>query len=409
MELPVSKTERLYYNDSFLYNFGATVLEATAGENGLTCVVLDRTAMYPTSGGQPFDTGSLRIGEHEYRVLEVRDRDEDAAILHMVESTGDITPGTPVSGVINEDRRRDHMQQHSGQHVLSAAFVELFRFATVSFHLGDETCSIDLDTTSISSRQIEEAERLANRVVMEGRPVEIRYASAEEAQQMGLRKLPPRTGTVRLIDIRNFDLTACGGTHVRSTGQIGAILLRKVEKVKQGMRVEFVCGERAVRASRREYLALTQAAEVLSTATSDLPAQVGRLSEELKSVEKKHARILEQLAEYEARDLVAQAQASSSTLVEKTYSDRDAVYAKLIAKNAISAGAVGALITSTLNPPALVLATSPGSGLNAGTILKQALAAVGGRGGGSAELAQGGVADQEKLAAAIQAIRGQIH
>jgi alanyl-tRNA synthetase len=195
---------------------------------------------------------------------------------------------------------------------------------------------------------------------------------------------------------------------VRSTGQIGAILLRKIEKVKQGMRVEFVCGERAVRASRREYLALTQAAEVLSTATGDLPAQVARLAEELKSAEKKHIRLLEELAEYEARDLVAQAQQNNSQIVEKNYADRDAVYAKLIAKNAMASGATAAIISSSLNTPAIVLATRPGNALNAGAILKQVLAAVGGRGGGTAELAQGGVADQGKLAAALQGIRAQI-
>lgn len=399
------KTERLYYDDPFLYQFSGTVTEAAPAGNDRLSVVLDRTAMYPASGGQPFDTGKLRAGEHEYRVVEVVDREQDEAVVHVVEGAAELAPGMNVVAEIDEQRRRDHMQQHSGQHVLSAAFIELFGFATVSFHLGDEVCTIDLSTNALSPPQIEQAERRANRVVTEDRPVAIRYATPEEAQQMGVRKLPPRTGTIRLIDIRDFDLTACGGTHVRSTGQIGAILLRKSEKVKQGTRVEFVCGERAVSASRREYVTLIRAAEVLSTAASDLPAQVSRLAEEQKSAEKNRAKLLEQLAQYEARELAAEAQ---QQIVEKAYSDRDANYAKLIAKNAVSAGAKAALVTSTAPTPALVLATAPGSGLNAGTILKQAVAAVGGRGGGAAELAQGGVADEEKLAAAVAAIKAQL-
>lgn len=403
----MSKTERLYYNDSFLYRFDGRVVEAAPVGAGRTGIVLDRTALYPTSGGQPFDTGVLRSGDREYRVLDVIDREQDEAIVHVVEGTSDMAPGMSVSGEVNEDRRRDHMQQHSGQHVLSAAFIELFDFPTVSFHLGDETCTIDLDTAAVTMKQVEEAERRANRVVTENRPVEIRYATLEEAQRMGLRKLPPRTGTIRLIDIQKFDLTACGGTHVRSTGQIGAILLRKTEKVKQGTRVEFICGERAVRASRREYLSLAQTAEVLSTAPADLPSQIARLAEERKAAEKNRTRLLEQLAAYEARDIVAQAQ-QGLRVIEKHYPDQDATYAKLIAKNAVAAGATAALVTSSVGSPAIILATSSPSGINAGAILKQAVTAAGGRGGGTAELAQGGIADQEKLQSAIAAIRAQI-
>lgn len=404
----MAKTERLYYNDSFLYGFEATVLEATPAGEGRLKVVLDRTAMYPASGGQPFDTGKLRAGDRDLRVVDVVDRDEDQAVVHIVEGSAELAPGARIEGMVDAERRRDHMQQHSGQHVLSAAFIELFGFATVSFHLGEESCTIDLDAPSVNAKQVEEAEARANRVVTENRPVEIRYASLEEAQQMGLRKLPPRSGTIRLIDIREYDLTACGGTHVRSTGQIGCILLRKTEKVKQGVRVEFICGERAVRASRREYLTLTKSAEVLSTAATDLPAQVARLAEEGKSAEKRYAKVLEQLAEYEARELVAQLQQSGGRILEKAYADRDANYAKLIAKGAIAVGATAALVTSTLGTPALVLAAKRESGINAGAILKQAVTAAGGRGGGAAELAQGGVADEEKLAAAVAAIRAAL-
>ena len=160
------------------------------------------------------------------------------------------------------------MQQHSGQHVLSAAFVQLFEIFTVSFHMGADYCSIDLDTKNLSAQQVEAAEGLANDVVTQNRPVSIRFVSQEEARSLGLRKLPPADKEVlRLIDIHDFDLTACGGTHVTGTGQIGSILLRKTEKVKQGWRVEFVCGQRAVRTARRDYAVLTEA-EAYSQVTS---------------------------------------------------------------------------------------------------------------------------------------------
>ena len=165
---------------------------------------------------------------------------------------------------VDAARRRDHVQQHSGQHVFSAAFIQLFNMPTVSFHMGEESCTIDLETNGLNAAQAQKAERLANEVIAEDRPVSIRFVPLEEARQLGLRKLPPKqTGDLRLIDITDFDLTACGGTHVRATGQIGGILLRKIEKVKQGVRVEFVCGLRAVAIARRDYTSLTEAAAAL--------------------------------------------------------------------------------------------------------------------------------------------------
>jgi alanyl-tRNA synthetase len=401
----MAKTERLYYDNSFLYGFDGTVVEATPDQNGRVRVVLDRTAMYPTSGGQPFDTGELAWDGRAFRVIEVADREPDDTIVHLVEGGEGLAAGMRVTCRIDEERRRDHMQQHSGQHVLSAAFVRLFGLPTVSFHLGEEVCTIDLETNSLAPKQVEQAERLANRIVTEDRPVVIRYASPEEARQMGVRKLPPRTGTIRLIDISDFDLTACGGTHVRTTGQIGAILLRKVEKVKQGIRVEFVCGDRAIRASRREYLALTAAAEVLSTAPADLAPQIARLAELIKSTQKREVQLLEQLAHFEARDLV---QKSSAGIVEAQYEARDANYAKLVAKSIVAHGARAALISSTNPAPVIVLSAKPGNGINAGAILKQALAEIGARGGGTVELAQGGVGDQQKLRQVLQSIRSQL-
>jgi alanyl-tRNA synthetase len=246
-------TDRLYYNDSFLNEFEARVL-AVAGAPAATSVVLDRSAFYPTSGGQVFDTGWLEVvadanTSKRLRVRDVTEDEQTGDVLHVVEGESSaVQAGDVVRGVIDGERRRDHMQQHSGQHVLSAAFEKLYDMATVSFHMGDENCTIDLATGSVSPKQLLAVERLANEVIAEDRRVEIRFATPDEARTMGVRKIPAaERENLRLIDIRDFDLNACGGTHVGSTGQIGSILLRKTEKVKQGVRVEFVCGLRAPR------------------------------------------------------------------------------------------------------------------------------------------------------------------
>src|SRR5215813_5269830 len=297
-------TQRLYYHDSFLCDFDARAIESLERE-GKHAVVLDRTAFYPTSGGQVHDTGKLLLQDNrEVAVVEVAD-EEDGRIFHFTAQP--IAAGTQVHGSVDAVRRRDHVQQHSGQHVLSAAFIRLFNMPTVSFHMGEESCTIDLETSGLSPAQAQKAELLANEVIAEDRPVHIRFVPLEEARQLGLRKLPPKqTGDLRLIDITNFDLTACGGTHVRSTGQIGCILLRKIEKVKQGMRVEFVCGLRAVGTARRDYSTLTEAAAVYSSHIYDVPEQIRKGQAENKSAAKAQHKLLEELAELYAQRLLAQ-------------------------------------------------------------------------------------------------------
>ena len=274
-------TERLYYNDSSLLEFDATVT-AVEEQGDRALVFLDRSAFYPTSGGQNFDTGEIFgiANGSRVRVIDVQELEQTDNILHLIECPpGWLKPGVPVRGEVDAERRRDHMQQHSGQHVLSAAFERLYSFTTVSFHMGDDYCSIDLSTDKLTAQQLEAAERLSNEVIAEDRPVEIRFATPDEARTMGVRKIPPAVREkLRLIDIRDFDLNACGGTHVRSTGQIGAILLRKQEKVKQGVRVEFVCGLRAVGTARRDFQTLTDAAAAFSTQIWELPQQVRRVA-----------------------------------------------------------------------------------------------------------------------------------
>ena len=396
-------TERLYYHDSFLYNFDARVLESTE-RDGRVAIVLDRTAFYPTSGGQVFDTGKFILSDNrEVPVTEVAE-EEDGQIFHIVPEQ--LEKGQSVVGLIDAARRRDHMQQHSGQHVLSAAFVRLFNAPTVSFHMGVETCTIDLAVRSLSATQVAQAEQLANEIVTEDRPVNIRVVSLEEARQLELRKLPPKqTGELRLIDIVDFDLTPCGGTHVRSTGQIGAILLRKIENVKQGMRVEFVCGARAVATARQDYTTLTQAAAPLSAHIRELPQQIDKLLQENKAAGKNHQKLLEELAEFQAERLLAQAK-GTPRLVISVFAERDATFIKLLAqKLTASSDQVIALFASGAGQTTLVFAQTPGMKSNMGKLMKDAMNQLGGRGGGSADMAQGGLAGPIESAKMEQILR----
>jgi alanyl-tRNA synthetase len=402
-------TDRLYYHDSFLYEFDGSVVETLQIE-GRSVIVLDRTAFYPTSGGQVHDVGKLLFDGREVPVTDVAD-DEQGRILHYVAEP--IAVDTAIHGLIDESRRLDHVQQHTGQHVLSAAFIELFNMPTISFHMGAETCTIDLQTASISPAQAEEAERLANQIITEDRPVGVRFVPLEKARQLGLRKLPPKqTGDLRLIDIQNFDLCACGGTHVRSTGQIGCILLRKTEKVKQGVRVEFVCGHRAVALARKDYSTLTEAAALFSAHIHELPQQIKKALDDAKTAGKVQHKLLEEIAALEAERMLAGSTASPK-IVSAVFQDRDAVFIKLLAqKLTASQTDVVALLASLASQPTLVFAQSAGRKSNMGQLLKETLSQLGGRGGGSADMAQGGfppgTKDSQQLAQLLHEVSNRI-
>jgi len=398
-------TDRLYYHDSFLYEFDARVVESFA-HGGKHAIVLDRTAFYPTSGGQVHDLGLLAAEGKQIAVTGVAD-EEDGRILHFVAEP--LASGAAVHGAIDSARRLDHVQQHSGQHVLSAAFIQLFNMPTVSFHMGDESCTIDLETAGLNAVQAEKAEWLANQVIAEDRPVKIRFVPLEEARQLGLRKLPPKqTGDLRLIDITDFDLTACGGTHVRATGQIGGILLRKIEKVNQGMSVEFVCGLRAVATARRDYRALTEAAAVYSSHIYDVPEQIRKSLAETKAAGKAQHKLLEELAELHAERMLARS-SGSPRIITGLFAERDAVFIKLLAQK-LTAGKsdVVALLASGVGQPTLVFAQSPGQKFNMGQRMKDAMEQLGGRGGGSADLAQGGLAVGSSQLEAIEPLLQRI-
>jgi alanyl-tRNA synthetase len=399
-------TDRLYYHDSFLYDFEAEVREVNDGPR--PALVLDRTAFYPTSGGQVFDTGWISFdADTKLRVAEVADA-EDGKVVHYLESPiKDLQPGTRVHGQIDATRRGDHMQQHSGQHVLSAAFIRKFDLHTVSFHMADDYCSIDLDTPSLTKEQAESAERLANEIILENRAVDVRYVTRDEAGKLGLRKLPPAERDVlRLIDIHDFDLSACGGTHVRQTGQIGCILLRKTERVRQGWRVEFVAGQRAVATARRDYTTLTEAAALFSAHIYDLPQQGRKALDDIRALRKQREQSQEELAAALAAALLAEtAETNGRQLVVRTFSDRELNFLKLLAQKVtrLSPNAV-ALLATTSPQPSLVFAQSPGQPFEMGALMKEAMTRLGGRGGGSKDLAQGGVPQSDGIVATLEAV-----
>jgi alanyl-tRNA synthetase len=397
-------TDRLYYHDSFLYSFDAEVRAVVEGPR--PALILDRTAFYPTSGGQIFDTGRIVSGDEKHRVTEVADT-EDGQVIHYLEAPPTtVKTGARVYGQIDAARRRDHMQQHSAQHVLSAAFVRLFAMPTVSFHMADDYCSIDLDTPSLSKDQIEAAERLANEIALDNRDVDVRFVTRDEAAKLGLRKLPPaERDQLRLIDIRDFDLTACGGTHVSRTGQIGAVLLRKSEKVRQGYRVEFVAGERAVGTARRDFSTLTETAALFSAHIYDVPQQARKSLDEIRTLRKQREQSQDELAAALATTLLAETPESHGRkLVVRTFSDRDLNFLKLLAQKLTRQFPAAIALLATESPqPALVFAQSAGQPHDMGALLKETMAKLGGRGGGSKDLAQGGAPNSEGLNAALAA------
>jgi len=401
-------TERLYYTDSFLRDFEARVT-AVSGEAGSLAVTLDRSAFYPTSGGQIFDTGFLEVatgsGTSRLRVMDVTENEQTHEVLHIVEGEAQtLQPGAAVRGAINAERRRDHMQQHSGQHVLSAAFEKLYNFPTVSFHMGDENCTIDLASDAVSAKQLQTAEKLANEVIAEDRPVEIRFATPEEARTMGVRKIPPaEREKLRLIDIREFDLNACGGTHVRSTGQIGGMLLRKTEKVKQGVRVEFVCGLRAVATARRDFQTLTEAAALFSTHIWEVPQQVRKSQDEIKSAQKAQHRQLEEIAELQAQSMLQSAEdRGAHKVVVHFFPERDLSFIRMLAQKLIRCGTAVALLGCGGQQPSLVFGQTAGLAHDMGALMKETVQRLGTRGGGTRDMAQGGAPD---AASAEDAVR----
>jgi len=380
-------TERIYYTDPYATEFDATVVAVEPSADGRQAIVLDRTAFYPTSGGQPFDVGVLGSTP----IVDVVDTD-DGRILHVVDGEvgATIGAGAGVHGRVDWTRRFDHMQQHTGQHVLSAAFDRLFKVRTVSFHLGSESSTIDL-AREVTAQEIAAAESEANRVVWEDRPVTIRFADAADAAALPLRKESTRKGELRLIDVEDFDVSACGGTHVRRTGAIGVIAAAGSERFRGGTRLEFQCGGRALDGYRALRASVTNSTRLLSVLPAELPGAIERMQGEGKDLRRELKDLQSRLARYEALALAAAAEPHGNTRVTvKALEGWDANGLKAIASAIADQPGHLAFLLSAAAPASIVIARAKDVSIDCASLLKEMTAKFGGKGGGRPEIAQGG-------------------
>jgi alanyl-tRNA synthetase len=413
-------TDRLYYADAYLREFDAVVTRV-GQRDGRAFVVLDRTAFYPTSGGQPFDLGTLE-GDPERVALQTPERvalqtefprtevgrpfqgrlhvidvvdDDNGDVAHVVDGPAEaFSAGQPVHGAIDWTRRFDHMQQHTGQHVLSAAIDRLFGARTVSFHLGTESSTIDV-SRELTHGEIVSAEVEANRIVWDNHPVSIRYASAEDAAKLPLRKESVREGTLRLVDIEHVDLSACGGTHVATTGGIGVIAIGATERFKGGQRIEFFCGGRALTKFRSMRDALSGAVRVLSVLPDELPPAIEKLQADARERQKTLVSLQQDLARHRAEEFVAAAEPAAAGRLVARAVDADAGGLKSLASAITSRPGHIAVLVSTARPVLVVVARSQDVAVSAHQIIKTLTEKFGGRGGGKPDLAQAGGLDGE--------------
>ncbi|WP_226038213.1 alanyl-tRNA editing protein [Aquibacillus saliphilus] len=378
-------TKKLFYQDQYLKKFSASISKQQQDNEEKWYVVLDQTAFYPTGGGQPSDTGfinGINVGSVEEIEGEVR---------HYLDQA--ITGNGPVHGQIDWPRRFDHMQQHAGQHILSAAFEELFGFKTISFHLGKEICTIDLDITELTQQQMNEAEELANDVILVNHPIETRWVSMEELEQYQLRKELSVEDNIRLVIIPNFDYNGCGGTHPNATAEVVAIKIIDYERVRGRIRLEFICGNRV-----RKQLALKQGVikelNQLLNAPEDKFAQlIGKLIDDGKSVEKSLQETRDKLIEYEAKDIINRREiVNGLNVVGEIFNNRSIKELQKTAQLIVSEAAdlVVILISSSQKKVQLVVARGNAIDINMKELLEKSLPFINGKGGGNEKIAQGG-------------------
>lgn len=412
------KTDRLYYHDSRLLEFDARVISLSELDDGQIAVTLDRTAFYPTGGGQPTDTGTLG----DARVVDCLDAEDDG-VLHVIQGP---TPevGDPVHGKIDWLRRLDHLQQHTGQHILSAAFVQLFDAPTRSFRMLEHECEIDVALDDPTDERIEQAVDLANQIIWESRAIQIRQVTSEEAAALPLRKEPAREGELRIIEIADFDLTPCGGTHAKSTGEVGVIAVRSWERAKGLARIQFMAGVRALADYRKANHTAREVAALFSAGREDSPTLVAKIIEDNKKLTRRVSELEEVACRVEAEELLKQEasrlaagyrppalgseQARGLIVIAKIFDDRNADSLKHLALALIAHANTVALLGSRDGATArLVFARSSDAPGDMNTLMRGACSIVDGRGGGRPDMAQGGGKNVSALDKAIEAATHQ--
>jgi alanyl-tRNA synthetase len=387
--------ECLYYRDPNLRAFYAKVVE-TRRIDGRAAVVLDVTAFYPTGGGQPNDTGTL----NGIPVIDVQVA-EDGQVVHVLDGT---LADEAVRGELDWYRRFDHMQQHTGQHILSQAFVATCGAETVGFHLGEDLCTIDLDRAPLSPEQVAQAEKLANEVVVSNGPVIARFVSKAELDEMPLRKMPVVEGPIRVVQIDEFDWSPCGGTHVVNTGQVGLVKVTRIERRKKQSRVHFLCGRRALADYDQKQGVVHDLIAHLTTSENELLSSVQRLEAEIKRLRRALNEAQMQLLEQELAGWIAQAESIGELrVVCLAFEDRDPVLLREAARRLTEEADVVALLATSLPSPQFVFARPEGVTADMGMLMRVACAAVGGRGGGRPQFAQGGAPEGASAIHALEA------
>jgi alanyl-tRNA synthetase len=321
----VEITKRLYYEDPYRIEFEAKVVKSVSYEKN-PAVVLDETCFYPEGGGQPADRGTLA----GIPVIHVFEREDQ--IVHVLEKE---VSAEFVRGKIDWITRFDHMQQHAGQHILSQCFVQLYDAGTRSFHLGEETSTLEVDKRSISEDEAERVERLANDIVFQNKEIKSRIYREEEIDRVRLRRPSKKTGDIRVVDVSDFDSTACGGTHPRRTGEIGTIKILRWERIRDNIRLEFICGTRALRDYARKHRDLKTLSNNLTIDDREVVASFEKFASDLKMQKRINRKMQEKLIQHEAAEII---QKTEGKIVKQIFSDRSQEEIRLLALTTVKKG-----------------------------------------------------------------------
>ncbi|RHW32771.1 alanyl-tRNA editing protein [Lysinibacillus yapensis] len=388
--------ELFFYQDAMLKEFSASVIHKGVDDKG-PYAVLSNTAFYPTGGGQPHDTGKL----NDVSVVGVEKVDEE--IRHYIEGNGESLEGT-VRGIIDWERRFDHMQQHSGQHILTASFVELFDLPTVSFHLGSELVTIDLAASLVTDEQLAQAEKRANEIILENRPIETKWVTKDELSQYPLRKEVAVEEDIRLVIIPDFDYNGCGGTHPTSTGQVSCIKIMGTEKMKENTRVSFVCGNRVLNQLDMRKNVLSDVARQLSVPEESAAEALRKVLFDTKAMEKALEDAQNKLLEYEAKELM---ESSVNGLVAASFENRPVQNLQKLGRAVVSEHSEGICLLVAENEDKLQFVAARGSNRNQNMkeVASAILPLINGRGGGNDAFVQGG---GEKILAAHELLEEMI-
>jgi alanyl-tRNA synthetase len=398
------ENKKLFYQNSYIQTFTSKIIKQEIDENGLWYIVLEETAFYPTGGGQPFDTGTI----NNIRVLNVEEI--DGAIRHYLETPVIDTKGK-LDGQINWERRFDHMQQHAGQHILSAAFDELLNYKTVSFHLGEEVLTIDLDIEELTENEAVIVEKRANQIILENRPIQTIWVSQAELSQYPLRKQPKVMENIRLVIIPEFDYNGCGGTHPSSTGQVGTIKILDWEKQRKKIRVRFICGNRVLQQFHIKHQILTQLTKLLNAPEQGMIQSLERLLESVKSSDKQLEEARQTLLQFEAREMTeTQLEINGQGVISKVVQNRSLKELQQLARiitNLLNEVIV-ILISENESQLQVVIARGSGQQVSMKELLADILPTINGKGGGNEVMSQGGgdlvLAGNELLEIALDAL-----